>query len=75
MKADEDGLRAGKRFSVRFEGTRKVCEFLEADIIGPGELTAVVAQWSEVSFPSPEGGGSNPATVKFLKRRQQVKYV
>jgi hypothetical protein len=39
MKTDEDGNRAakgGRRYSVRFEGTRKVLEFSESEIIGPG---------------------------------------
>ena len=39
MKTDEDSSRAvkgGRRYSVRFEGTRKVSEFSESEIIGPG---------------------------------------
>ena len=34
MKTEE--VKSGKRYSVRFEGTRKVAEFSESEIIGPG---------------------------------------
>ncbi len=34
MKTEE--VKSGKHYSVRFEGTRKVSEFSESEIIGPG---------------------------------------
>ena len=37
MKTEEDRtVKTGKRYTVRFEGTRKVAEFSENEIIGPG---------------------------------------
>ncbi len=36
------GAKCGRRYMVRFEGTRKVCEFSESDIIGPGETVLLL---------------------------------